>query len=63
MEIETVEEMVETENSTCKEESETNDTDTITKQDVATQTIEIETRDNSNTEMTQQLVDLKSILE
>ena len=42
-EIETVEETVETENATCNEESETNDIDTITKQDVATQTNEIET--------------------
>ena len=62
-EIETVEETVETENATCNEESETSDTDAITKQDVTTQTNEIESRDNSDTEMNQQLIDLKSKLE
>ena len=40
-EIGTVEETVETENATCNEESAT-----ITKQDMATQTNEIETRRN-----------------
>ena len=40
-----------------------NDIDTITKQDVATQTNEIETRDNSDKEMNQELIDLKSRLE
>ena len=57
-EIGTVEETVETENATCNEESAT-----ITKQVVATQTNEIETRGNSDTEMNQQLIDLKSKLE
>ena len=56
-----VEEMVETENAICHEESETNDIDAITKQDVAMQTNEIESRNNSNTEMKQQLIDLKSV--
>lgn len=58
-----VEEMVETENTTCNEESKTNDIDAIAKQDVAMQTNEIESRNNSNTEMKQQLIDLKSQLE
>ena len=62
-EIETVEETIETENAACNEESETSDTDAITKQDVTTQTNEIESRDNSDTEMNQQLIDLKSNLE
>ena len=62
-EIETVEETVETENATCNEESETSDTDAITKQDVTMQINEIESRDNSDTEMNQQLIDLKSKLE
>ena len=35
--------------------------DAITKQDVATQTNEIEPRNNSDTEMKQQLTDLKSV--
>ena len=56
-----VEETVETENAICNEESETNDIDAITKQDVATQTNEIESRNKSNTEMKQQSTDLKSI--
>ena len=56
-----VEETVETENAICNEESETNDIDAITKQDVAMQTNEIESRNKSNTEMKQQLTDLKSI--
>ena len=62
-EIETVEEMIETENATCNEESETSDIDAITKQDVRTQTNEIEFTDSSETEMNQQLIDLKSKLE
>ena len=60
---ETVEEMIETENATCNEESETSDIDAITKQDVRTQTNEIEFTDSSETEMNQQLIDLKSKLE
>ena len=62
-EIETVEETVETENATCNEQRGTSDTDAITKQDVTTQTNEIESTDNSETEMNQQLIDLKSKLE
>ena len=58
-----VEETVETENATCNEESETNDIDAITKEDVVTQTNEIESRNNSDTEMKQQLSDVKSKLE
>ena len=58
-----VEETVETENATCNEESETNDIDAITKEDVVTQTKEIESRNNSYTEMKQQLIDVKSKLE
>ena len=58
-----VEETVETENTTCNEESKTNDIDAIAKQDVAMQTNEIESRNNTNTEMKQQLIDLKSQLE
>ena len=62
-EIETVEETVETENTTCNEESGTSDIDAITKQDVRTQTNEIESTDNSETEKNQQLIDLKSKLQ
>ena len=62
-EIETVEETVETENATCNEESGTSDIDAITKQDVTTQTNEIESTDNSETETNQQLIDPKSKLE
>ena len=58
MEIETVEE-----NATCYEEGETNEIDAITKQDEATQTSDTESRDNSDTEMNQQLIDLKSKFE
>ena len=54
---------METENATCNEESETSDIDAITKQDVRTQTNEIEFTDSSETEMNQQLIDLKSKLE
>ena len=62
-EIETVEETVKTKNATCNEEREASDIDAITKQDVATVTNEIESTDNSETEMNQQLIDLKSKLE
>ena len=63
-EIETIEETIETENAACNEESETSDTDAIIKQDVTTQTNEIESRDNSDTEMNEQLlIDLKPNLE
>ena len=58
-----MEEAVETENATCNEESGTSDIDAITKQDVTTQTNEIESTDNSEKEMNQQLIDLKSNLE
>ena len=58
-----VEETVETENATCNEESETNDIDAITKEDVLTLTNEIESRNNSDPEMKQQLIDGKSKLE
>ena len=65
-EIETNEEPVERENVSGNDEGETNEFEGITKQDVATQTNEIRSKDDSadsDTKMNSQLIDLKTKLE
>ena len=63
-EIDTNEEPIETENASCSEEGETNEIEGITKQDVVMQTNEtadeIGSKDDSDTEMNHQLIDLKT---
>ena len=65
-ETETNEEQVERENASESEEGEANKIEGITKQDVATQTNEIRSKDDSaesDKEMNSQLIDLKTKLE